>query len=215
MLFQFDYKKAMMTYLTEKYPDDTFHFINIGTEVLGSSYVEMIASSDKFPNPEYYIHVRMTRKTHEITENYIEFYFREQTIAHVRPLIESVYGPCRIRSGISGTDYFLSDLRPDMEISEYLRNVKNTPYCMLDFSIHTTKDPTSRDEDLESLRQALASQEYRFGLSISYVKKLNEDLDKLNGIQGRQWMLENCILLGVFTMDDNYMFKSQNWREYI
>ena len=203
-----------MTYLTEKYPDDTFHFINIGTETFGSSHVEMIASSDKFPNPEYYIHVRMTRKTHEITENYIEFYFREQAIAHIRSFVESIYGPCRIRSNISGTGLLLSDLSPDMEVSEYLRNAKNTPYCILDFKIHTTKDPSSKDEDLESLRQALASQEYRLGLSFSYVKELYEEPDMMNEIQARQWMLENCILQGVFTMDDNYMFKSQNWREY-
>ena len=203
-----------MTYLTEKYPDDTFHFINIGTETFGSSHVEMIASSDKFPNPEYYIHVRMDRKTREITENYIEFYFREQAIAHVRPFIENIYGTCLIKCGIAGTGLLKSNLTPDMNVSEYLRDVKDAKGCSLQFSIYTTKDSVPKDEDVEALRLVFAEMESQIDICILYVKELNAHFDKMNGIQSRQWMLENCSLQGIFYMDESYNFSHRNWREY-
>ena len=214
MLFQFDYKKAMMTYLENKYPDDTFHFINIGTELWNANYVEMIVSSDKFPAPEYYIHVRMDEKSHAITEDYIEFYFREQAIAHVKPFVENIYGASHISCGIAGTSLFPSRLSADMDVSEYLRDVKNAQGCSLDFSIYTTKDLATKEEDIELLRQALATREFKVDLGILYVKELNDHLDKMNGIQGRQWMRENCSLIGSFHMNESYQFNFREWREY-
>ncbi|MCL1791043.1 MAG: hypothetical protein FWG40_06770 [Peptococcaceae bacterium] len=215
MLFQFDYKKAMMTYLENKYPDDTFHFINIGTELWNANYVEMIVSSDKFPAPEYYIHVRMDEKSHEITENYIEFYYREQTNSYLKPIVDNVYGPCQVRNGISGVGLLPSSLSPDMEIVEYLQNVNNTTACVLGLSIHTTNDSAYKEEDIESLRQALASQNFRLRLTIYYVNELNEDLDIMNGIQIRHWMKAHCSLVGTFNMNEDCQFKFEDWREYI
>jgi hypothetical protein len=197
-------KDIMMAYMEQKY-NETFTFVNIGTQLWTAKYTEMYVTSVNLPGKDICVlmYDEKDKSGNRIFEDDYVFHLRQQEINdYLSKLAEPIYGPNKIFSMVV---LLPGDATPEMPMDELIKRIKHQG----DYSLYVDKDFASKDEDAEKFRATLEANGTAIASWIIYVK----DVSIINETT-RKTSDKGSILGGRFTMDRNYQFYNGkvDWR---
>lgn len=145
----------------ERKYDEKFEFVNIGTELIGASYIEMHVTSEKLPGE--FITVHMDRKDKSCSDNYIMYLMHEKFLEFMQSLAEEIYEECQVFTPVPTRNGALmpEHITKGISLDDYLKTVNR----IMHYFIYTNKDVLTKDEDLEKLRMALEKFELISGVA--------------------------------------------------
>ena len=143
---------AMVSYINDKYTDDSFEFVKISGGHIGSNTTKIIVSSQKYPNKEIRVICSEVNGEKFYSDTYLNYKFEDQTYNFIKNTLVKEYGENvylkyipddigSIKNGSSGTTF-----------EEYISNSYNCIY----FSAAVVYSGESKDELLTIIKSAFA-----------------------------------------------------------
>ena len=82
----------MVSYINEKYSDDSFEFMQMSGGHLGSNVAKIIVKSDKFPDKEIRVICSEVDGVEIFTDTYLNIKFEKETYNYIKNALTSIYG---------------------------------------------------------------------------------------------------------------------------
>jgi hypothetical protein len=205
-------KDIMMSYMEQKY-NETFTFVNIGTQLWDRSYIEMFVAADKMPGKNICVHMNKKKDKfgNRVFEDDYIFYLRQQELSdYISELAESIYGPNKV---LSSVDLLPGTAAPEMPIEELVRHIRGGGI----FRLYTAKKNSDRNENIERFRKALAAKQCEISMWVTYVKdaavleELNEELTYSH--EWSNWKKGKFVCQTNFAILDGQFFREIEWRD--
>ena len=87
-----DMVNDMLTYMHEKYTDDTFEFVSMSGGHIGSNVTKIIVASEKYPDKEVRVICTEVDGEKIFTDTYLNFKFEEQTREYIKDKLQKEFG---------------------------------------------------------------------------------------------------------------------------
>lgn len=87
-----DKVNAMVSYINDKYADDSFEYVSMSGGHLGSNTTKIIVKSEKFPDKKIRVICRETNGERVYSDTYLNIKFEEQTRAYIEGALTGAFG---------------------------------------------------------------------------------------------------------------------------
>ena len=198
-------KITMMEYLEQKY-DEKFEFVNINTQVWSADYTEMIVKSEKHPNVS--IIVQKNNTSGEMLDNYISIILNQDIEREISSIVTSIYGENKTFN-TPKRKVLPSTIEKDASVTDLLTTV---PYAS-DLKVFVTKEPLSKDDDLNKFISVIKNKRYPLTFSICYVSE--EEFQEISQNNYTELLTKNrskLIACGDFVMNESVELTYKSWR---
>lgn len=190
--------RAALKYCQDKYGDEF-----IQDDYLGTVY------STRFPGLD--IQLYWDNEAQSYRDYYLVYLRKAELSSLLIPLVEDVYGNCKVY--IDAYKYCLPDTTKATTAEELLEsNLGGSP--MVQLTLYTVKDLSTRDDDLHKLSEELGNNQYWVAVNVLYVSTENfEQMNEAKDLYSSPRKGYKC-MANVIVTPDGYEWRfSEHWRE--
>ena len=203
------YISSCKEYLENKYGEEFTYLEQYEHDSTTRSSAKWYFSSESFPDKKILITATLGREEGTVIyhDNYLSYYYEDQTFEALSEAVKEVYGDCRVTTPVNYKDVLPAEYSKNTSFSEYIGSTKSSVELNIYLSPEYSRD--NKETKLRELYEKLCEKKFVCIIGVYYTN----DADAYDRYNDESLLAENGWYsdYGELWMDDDGSIRFEEW----